>query len=177
METHNKLSYSDEKDRSYGISGMAITLVALDGENYLSGVNIDGEPGEYIVMSRDFSFKGNPRMSAKIVWEQTLKDLRLSASMALGNVACRRYVLSGRAMSSSDIGELRKALRQDASEHCGLDSDESDRLFDSCLNYVDRIFRTSGVARVASGFADTLVERRSLTGAEAIEILASFGLR
>ncbi len=84
------LRYTDERDKSYGIAGMAITLVACDGEHLLAEIHLDAEPGECMVMTHDFGFKGNPRMSAKIVWEQTLKDLRITTSMALGNLACRR---------------------------------------------------------------------------------------
>lgn len=177
MESHNKLSYADDRDKTYGVAGMAITIVALDAEDYLDGINLDGDPGEHILMSHDFASKGNPRMSAKIVWEQTLKDLRLWTSMALGNVVCRRYVLAHRGLTTSDQTELRSALRRDAEEHCGLDSDESDRLFDSCLGYVDRIFRHQGVLPIADSFARTLAERRTLTASEAIDILASLGLR
>ena len=43
MNSHNRLSYNDERDKTYGITGMAITLVVLDGENYLSHINLDAE--------------------------------------------------------------------------------------------------------------------------------------
>ena len=177
MENHNKLAYADEKDKTYGITGMAITLVALDGEEYLAAIDLDAEAGEHLRMSHDFGFKGNPRMSAKIGWEQTLRDLRLTTSMAIGNVACRRYVLAHRGISAADTTELRNAMRQDATDHCGLDADEADRLFESCMSYVDRIFRHAGIAGVADGFAERLARQRALSGSEAIEILASLGLR
>lgn len=174
---HSHLSYRNERDKTYGVTGMAITLVALDGEQYLSYINLDAEPSECLEMSHDFAFRGNPRMSAKIVWEQTLKDLRLSTSLALGNLACRRYVLDHDSISRIEAASLRDAMRGDAGEHCGLDSDEADRLFDSCLSYVDRIFSHSGIHNVAHSFASTLTERRSLSANEAIELLASLGLR
>lgn len=177
MENHNKLAYADEKDKTYGITGMAITLVALDGEDYLAAIDLDADAGEHLRMSPDFGFKGNPRMSAKIVWEQTLRDLRLTTSMAIGNVACRRYVMAHRGISSADTAELRNAMRQDATDHCGLDTDEADRLFESCMGYVDSIFRHAGIAGVANGFAERLTRQRAFSGAEAIEILASLGLR
>lgn len=177
MNSHNSLSYSDERDKSYGIAGMAITLVVLDGENYLSRVDLDADAGSCIEMSHEFGFKGNPRMSAKIIWEQTLRDLRLTASMALGNVACRRYVLGHRALSAADTRSLRDALCQDASEHCGLENDETERLFDSCLAYVDRIFRTRGVSEIADAFAKELSSRRNMSGSEVSEILSQLGLQ
>ena len=32
---HTSLRYTDERDKTYGLAGMAITLVAIDGEKYL----------------------------------------------------------------------------------------------------------------------------------------------
>ncbi len=171
------LRYTDERDKSYGIAGMAITLVACDGEHLLAEIHLDAEPGECMVMTHDFGFKGNPRMSAKIVWEQTLKDLRITTSMALGNLACRRYILAGKGLSQEETDGLRDAVRTEAHEHCSLEDDEADRLFDSCYRYVDRIFRHSGIRSVADGFADHLTRRRTLSAVEAIELLAQLGLR
>lgn len=173
---HSNLRYTDERDKIYGLAGMAITLVALDGEKYLCEISLDAPAGESIVMSHDYGFKGNPRMSARIVWKQTLADLRMTASMTLGNIVCRRYVLGHRGVADDDINPVREAVRADASDHCGLDNDESDRLFDGCLSYVQRVFRHPGVQEVAHSFADHIGRRRTLSGAEAIEILSSLGL-
>lgn len=171
------LRYTDERDKSYGIAGMAITLVAIDGEKYLAEIRLDAEPGDCMVMTHDFGFKGNPRMSAKIVWNQTLNELRTGASMTLGNLACRRYVLGGTGMSHADTESIRAAVRKEALEHCELEADEADALFDSCMSYVDRIFRHSGVHRVAHSFVEQLMSRRTMSAAEAIELLAQLGMR
>lgn len=175
--TNNPLRYADDRDKVYGLAGMTITLVALDGEHYLSSIDIDARPGEELGMSRDFSFKGNPRMSAKIVWEQTLRDLRLAASMTLGNIVCRRCVLAHSRLTPADTDGVRMALRYDADEHCGLDADEADRLFDSCRRYVERVFSHPGLSDVAHNFAGHLARRRNLSGAEALEILSALGLK
>lgn len=172
-----KLRYSDERDKTYGITGMTITLVALDGEDYLSEIHLDSEPGESMVMSHDFGLRGNPRMSAKIVWEQTLKELRMTTSMALGNLACRRYVLAHTGMTPAETAGIRDAVVEEGREFCALDEDECRNLFDSCFNYVDRIFRQAAIAGVADSFAGELSKRRSMTASEAIELLAHLGLR
>ena len=114
----SSLRYSDERDKTYGIAGMAITIVALDGEKYLSGISLDAEPGEHIAMSYDYGMRGNPRISAKIIWEQAVNDLRLSTSMVLGNIACRRYVLGHRPLGSADTEAIRLAVRSEAGTHC-----------------------------------------------------------
>lgn len=171
------LRYADERDKTYGIAGMAISLVACDGEQLLAEIRLDAEPGECMVMANGFGLKGNPRMSAKIVWEQSIKELRATTSMVLGNIACRRYVLAHKAMTPSDTDCIRQAVRDEASEHCALDADEADALFGNCLSYVDRVFRHSGVQQVARTFADRLASQRTMSADEAIELLAQLGMR
>ncbi|MCM1067587.1 MAG: hypothetical protein NC418_08465 [Muribaculaceae bacterium] len=171
------LRYTDERDKTYGIAGMTITLVACDGMEFLSEIRLDAEPGESMVMTHDYGFKGNPRMSAKIVWSQTLRQLRTTAYMALGNIACRRYVLSHRTLADSDTAPIREALRGEASDHCSLEADEADRLFDSCMAQVDRIFRHATVHEAAHSFANQLASRRTISADEAVEILARLGIR
>lgn len=174
---NNPLGYADERDKAYGVASMTVTLVALDGEEHLGGIDIDASAGDEIYMVQTFGMKGNPRMSAKILWEQSVKELRLSASMALGNLVGRRYVLAHRGLTRDDTEALRRVVRTEASEHCSLDFDEADRLFDHCLSYVDRLFRHSGVQVVTHGFAKHVIDRRQLSAAEAFELLSSLGLR
>ena len=54
-----KLRYSDERDKTYGITGMTITLVALDGEEYLSEIHLDSEPGETSVINKSGNCKNS----------------------------------------------------------------------------------------------------------------------
>lgn len=171
------LSYADARDKSYGIAGMTITLVACDAEQYLAEIRLDAEPGECMVMTHDYGFKGNPRMSAKIVWSQTLNDLRTGTSMALGNIACRRYILSRQPLTAADTAGIREAVRTEGLEHCCLDADEADALFDHCLSYVDRIFRYNGIDNVVHRFVEHLDKHRVLSVDEAVEYLAQLGLR
>ena len=54
MNSH--LRYTDEKDKSYGLTGMAISMVVLDGEEYLNGLSIDAPTGEGIELSQEWSY-------------------------------------------------------------------------------------------------------------------------
>lgn len=171
------LRYKDERDKSYGIAGMAITLVACNGEDKLSEINIDAEPGECMVMNHEFGFKGSPAMSARFVWEETLKDLRLTTLMALGNISCRRRILEHSRLSSKLTEKIHKAVIDEAREHCNLEKDEAERLFDSCMQYVDRIFSHAIIPSIATNFANEIAERRSMTVTEATELLGRLGLR
>lgn len=173
----NTLGYSNENDKAYGIAGMTVTLVALDGEEYLAGISLDAPAGETMLMSTAYGLKGNPRMSAKILWDQAVRELRLTTSMALGNLVCRRYLVDGTRVKRAETDVLRSAVRTEALDHCELDSDEADNLFDNCLSYVDRLFRHAGVQQVTHSFADHVLERRTMTASEAFELLAQLGMR
>lgn len=170
------LHYSNDRDKSYGIAGMAVTLVAMDGAAYLSRIDLDADGPDAVVLDAAYAMSGNPRMSAKVVWQRTLADLRLYMSMILGNVVCRRYLLDHRRPSHDELDALRQALRADAGEHLGLDDDESDRLFDSCHNYAIKLYSHDGICRVARSFADTLAQRRQMPACDVAEVLSSLGL-
>ena len=173
----NILSYTDETDKALGITGSIITLVAADGEQYLSALDLDAEPAEAITLIPSMGLKANPRMSAKIIWSQTVKELRVSALMAIGNVACRVYVGGSRPLNSGEISLLRDIISEEAAEHCELEDDEAEILFDNNLSFVERLFNHSGIHNVARSFSSTLAKRRQLSAAEAIELLANLGLR
>lgn len=174
---HSILSYTDEADKAYGLTGSAITLVAADGENYLSGLDLDADPAEAISLVPGFGVKANPRMSAKIIWNQGVKELKVFSLMAIGNVACRVYVGHQRPLDSKEEELLHTVITDEACNHCQLDSDEAETLFRTNLEFVERLFNHMGVHNVARSFSSTLAKRRQLSGAEAIEILASLGLR
>lgn len=174
----NTISYTSERDRAYGITGMAVTVVALENGAILDSIDLDAaEASECLRLAPHFEMRINPRMSAKVLWEQTLSDLSLSVSMALGNLYCRRYVLDRRAPSATETETIRQALGLDAGSHLELDADEIDALFAKCSAYAQRLFRHSGVVELSHSFASRLLDRRRFTGTEAVELLAQLGLR
>lgn len=175
---NSSLQFRNERDKIYGLTGMAITLVACDGEKYLVHIDVDAPTAsECMQLSPEFGIKGNPRMSARIVWNQAVSDLRLTASLAVGNIMCRRVLLDHRDVRADDLNAVQTALRSDAMAHCGLDNDEADAMLDSIYSYVRRLFAHSGIRQVAHSFASHLAERRLLSGTETVEILASLGLQ
>lgn len=171
------LSYTDETDKAYGLAGSTITLVAADGEHYLAALDLDADPAEAITLVSGFGVKANPRMSAKVVWTQAVKELRVFTLMAIGNVVCRAAQRSHRSLSAEEEALLRSVVTEEAANHCELDSDEAAELFDTNLMFVERLFNHASIGPVVRSFASTLSSRRRLSGAEAVEILASLGLR
>lgn len=174
----NSLKYSGEQDRCYGVAGMTIALVAFDGEELLEGVSVEGDTGEDVALNYDFFFKGNPRMSAKFVWGRTVEHLQLSAAMMFGNLLCRRYVLGHQSsLDRETIDFLRTIVREEGRKICSLDDDESDSIFSRSFRDAERLFTHSAVHPMAHQFASIFAERRSLSAAEAIDILHRLGNR
>ena len=173
----SSLRYSDERDKTYGIAGMAITIVALDGEKYLSGISLDAEPGEHIAMSYDYGMRGNPRISAK---NNMGTGCQRPATVHINGTRqhCLPPVRSRhRPLGSADTEAIRLAVRSEAGTHCELDNDEADRLFDGCLSYVLRIFRHPGIQEVAHSFCGRSHSDVRCRAAEVTELLSSLGLR
>ena len=169
------IKYTSAADTSLGLTGMALTIVALDGENYFSEVSLERGPGMGFGFSHDFYFRPNPRLSAKINWTELLRQLRLSSSLTLGNVMCRSYVGNRRRLDRETVEQLRQLIRDLADEECQLEADEADNLFESSYSYLDRLFSSPRVHEVARAFSSELTRRRTMTAPDALDLLRQLG--
>ena len=169
----NTLIYIDETDRSYGLSGMAVTLAALNSEEKILEINIDRSP-DPIDFVPDFYFFGNPRFSAKHVWDELAQNFQLSLAMALGNLLSRRQVGADAALTDLEIQTLREIAEDEGAEICGLEADEFEEIWDKDLRYVQRIFSIPSVRRLTRALAEELRQRRSLSRHEFLELLARY---
>lgn len=169
METSDILKYSDELDKSLGIAGMSIALLACDGHDCIASVSLnDSEP--FLEFSPDAFFVANPRYSAKLAWSQLLRQLQLFSGMLIGNVMCRYYT-AHRAMQSDLIDNLHNIIVEHAIELCDLDNDEIESLFNKDILYFRRLFSHPSVAEVARDFASTLRAQRRMTSGDVYESL------
>lgn len=171
-----EFKYKDERDKSFGIAGMAISVVALDGEDYIDSISIDTPDGHSFTFSNDFFFINNPRFSAKIAWNEMLKQFQLTSAMLLTNLICRSYVQHRRKLSHETIESLREFVRSYGDEYFSLEKDEADNIFDKSLSYFDRIFSYSQVHEIASDFADTLIDQRQMSVREMASHLRSLSM-
>lgn len=169
----DSLKYSDENDRCYGATGMAIGLMVFDGEDMLASISIDGNPNEMVEMSPDFYFAGNPGVSAKTAWNQMLKNYNVGLGMIMANLLCRNLVKDRRQLPSEMHDFLHDLAREEGHESCSLDDDEIDRIFDKNLSYLNRVFTHRGVQSVAHDFASTLLSRRTLSRLDVLEQLSA----
>lgn len=165
------LSYSNDNDKCYGATGMAMAVVIFDGEDKLASVDIDTTPDRIVAMTDEFYFSGNPGMSAKGVWNVLLKNFNITMAMSLGNVMCRRMVLNGSSIDRETYNQLRQLMVEAGTENCSLEADETTRLFDRNFTYLQRVFNHQGVQEVAREFARVLTTRRRLSRLEVIEQL------
>ncbi len=166
------LKYADEKDRSYGLVGMAISLTVFDGEDMLSALCLDNAPGDGAEMAPEFHFSGNPTLSIGAAWRHTVKQFELMAAMLVGNAMCRAYVGRKIRITPAVRKSLREVVEQVGNDTCDLDNDEIDRLYDKVHDNLERVFMHNRVASVANNIADTLQRQRRLTSAEVADVLA-----
>lgn len=163
------LRYTDDTDKSLGMAGMAIALVACDCEHSLAEVDLDAD--NPMRLAEEFYFCGNPRQSARIAWNEFLRQFHVEMSMILGNVLCRRY-LSGHCPEPELLTAIHDFLRDEGKSNCQLEDDEIERLYTKDLNYHTRLFTHSGVQQVASDLATLLRMRRRMSAGDVLEQLA-----
>ncbi len=164
------LKYKDEVDKSYGIAGMAISLIACDCEQYMASVSIEnGE--EQVELSPELFFIRNPRFSAKITWTDLIKQFRIATAMLLGNALCRHYGATD-LLQEDSLTQLKDFLVSEGHELCELEDDEINEIFDNSRRYYTRLFSHGGVQTIARDFATTLRVRRRLSSGEILDHLS-----
>lgn len=176
MEKKQQLSYRNEDDKCYGITGMAMAVVIFDGEDVLAGINMDAEPENVIQFTGDFYFNGNPGYSAKNAWNQMLKNFNLAMALSIGNVLCRRLILDSARMDQEIADYLRNLMIDEGRDNCSLEEDETDSLFNKNYAYLNRVFSHHGVQSVAREFAEELRKRRQMTRLDVIEHLRALSM-
>lgn len=171
------IKYSDRKDKSFGLAGMAISLYIYDGEEYISSVCLDSSDDdnefyESIEFTPEYYFTGNPRLSAKSVWNHIVKQFEMTSAMVISNVMCRAKVNRGEDIDRDMRDLLLSVISREGSETCSLDRDEIEAIFVKNYNYLDRVFSHRGVMNVARNFAETLERQPSLSRNEVMILLS-----
>lgn len=173
MDSSDVLKYADETDKSFGLAGMAISLLAWDAEDWLDYIDLDAAPDEAVHMSAEFYLTLAPKVGAKALWEQALKRFQLTAAMIVANTACREMVHLGHsAITPATDSALRKALEDEGSSLCSLEDDEVSQIYGKSQAYCVRLFRHPAVSQLASQLADALRQARRMQSAEIWTLLA-----
>lgn len=166
-------AYTDEEDKCYGITGMVLTLNVFDSEDKIHEISLDAEDGETISFTPDFFFSSNPRFSAKIAWNEALKQYQILTGMVIGNILSRYVVKNHKSLTASVIDDIKDLVSEEGREICQLDDDEIDTVFRKTLNYLSNIYSNRQVHLFTTHFADVIRARRSLTGNDVRDELSS----
>lgn len=166
------LKYQNEQDRCYGLTGMAVSVVVSDRMEYIASIDLDAEVDSMIEFTPQFFFAGNPRLSARLAWNQLLDQYRLAINILSGNALARCYVHRHEELSSELLKELYNYVLDEGKETCSLDEDEVDSIFKREFSYMQRVFRHPGVQQIVNDFADNLKTQRHMSMREVLEHLA-----
>lgn len=166
---NGKLKYTDDVDKSLGLAGMAITLVACDSEELIASVSMEDDE-EPLEMAGEFFFGGNPRFSAKIAWNEILRQYQITMSLLLGNVLCRN-LCTGRDIDNDVLQSIHEIILSEGMDNCSLEEDEIDALYNKNYRYYHNLFSHPSVGLVARDFATTLRMQRRMSAGEIIENL------
>ena len=166
-----KITYQDECDRSYGLTGMAISLAVFNNGEKIMDIDIDRSP-EPIGLAHDFFFSGNPRCSAKMVWDEMAENFHLALAMAIGNLLSRKLVHNLDVFNEDDERELKAIAINEGAESCGLERDEVNLIWEKDLNYLRKVFQHPSIQRVVQDMASEIQKRRIISRQEINEILS-----
>lgn len=161
---NSKFIYADEEDKCYGLAGMAIALNVWDKHTMIRHVSLDLD--EPIAFTPDFFFTANPRFSAKLAWNEMLKEYQLLTGIVLGNVICRKVVRKRERLTNDFMREVYALVENEGREHCQLEPDEITIIFKKTSGYISDLFTDARVASLARQFASDLMERRTMSGNE-----------
>lgn len=165
------IKYIDDNDRSYGLTGMAISMVVLDNGEKLVDINIDRSP-EPLGLSHDFFFSGHQHFSARRVWSEIAENFHLAIAMAMGNLLSRKMILKRDIFDETDERDLYNLAVREGADICGLDSDEVEKIWNKDYNYLRRVFAHPTIQKVAKELADEICRRRFISRQEINDILS-----
>ncbi len=165
------MEYRSEIDKCYSLAGIALGLMVFDAKDLLSLVDIDSE--QIAIFTPQFYFEGNPRISAKDSWQARYANFQIKMGLAIASTMSRKMIL--------DHGEVDKKLRRrlldamliEGNACCQLDEDEVEPLFDREFAHLVNFFSRGNVRKVAAQIAQTIQQRRTISGGEICDMLAN----
>ena len=156
------LKYKDEKDRAYGLGGMAVCMVMMDNENFIDSVDLDAPADNGLVFSPDFFYARNPNVSAKVVWRQKSTQFETIAGMLISNLLSRALVREKTEISRELSDLLLSHLKEEGSESCSLEEDEVKDIYYKTYNFFHRVFSHQQVGMIMDEFVDVIMKNRRM---------------
>jgi len=160
----NKFAYTDEVDKSFGLAGMVISLTAWEKQMLISNITLDDDEGKSsISFGPELFFSNNPRMSARIAWNELVTQYQMFIGMVVGNILCRKAVSKHEKFTKQLSSEIYSLIEAEGRDICALEKDEIDMIFNKTYNYLSDFFSDNRMVAAADRFASDLRLRRSMT--------------
>lgn len=166
------LKYQDQRDRAYGLSGMAVAMIVWDNDQYISALDLDAEADFGLELSADFFTVSNSSLSAKAVWNDRVAKFQLGLGLLVANVLSRAIVRGNEEISPQIRQTLVKRLQDEGRFTCGLTDGEVEALFSKAYTYFHSVFAHAAVNSLVAALAHELEERRRLDRSRVLELLA-----
>ncbi len=168
------LKYADERDRAYGLGGMAACLVFLENEDFIDSVNLDAPADCGLVLSPEFYYAPNQHLSAKSVWKDSLNHFEVVTGLLLSNVMSRALVRQREELSRELADLLLSRLKDEGRELCALDDDEVREIFHKTYSFFHRVFTHADVARIMDGMVEKFMQERVLYKDSILHLFRAF---
>ncbi|MDD2961203.1 MAG: hypothetical protein PHR45_03855 [Muribaculaceae bacterium] len=166
------MKYSDEKDKCYGVVGMAIGLNVWDAEDLFSSITIDADGYDCIDFTHEYYFTGTPTISPKASWQHQLKIYKIMMGITISNVMCRCMVGDGKQLNRGDKEELLSIFIEQGDEEYSLSKEECVAIFDKSYNYLLKLYSHYQVKSMVKEFVDKLAQKRKMSSCEVQEAIA-----
>lgn len=174
-ESVNPLQYRNDRDRSYALAGMAISLAGNEAMDQIVRMSMD-EKGPMIVFANEFYWGTSQSASAKAQWQRMLRGFRITTSLAVCNVLARCMVCERGADPTDMLEYLYRGVLEEGHEMCALEDDEVQEMYSALLNRSHRIFGNPRLHPVIDALAADIERRRTLSGREVAETLHALRL-
>lgn len=166
---NNAFAYANEEEKCYGLAGVAISLNVWDRHEIIRQITLDGP--EAISFVPEFAVCANPRMSAKTVWNELVRQYQLLMGMAISDVMSRSVILKHKAVDRAMRKQIYELLEEDGHEICSLEDDETEAIFEKMFDYLSSVYVNAQVGGAVRRFVNILQQRRTMSGTEVEEEL------
>lgn len=170
------LRYRDERDRAYGLAGMALGLIINDGEQFLDAIDLDAPGGDMLLLSPAYYFPLTPSTAPRAILDTLTGRYTATVGTVIGGILSRCYVNDGEEITPDCLRLLHNAILDEGRASCQLEEEEINAIFNKQFNYMRRVFRSPSVNNVVSDLATTLRRQRRLPLRDLLDLLAPLGV-
>ena len=156
------IKYSNEKDKCYGVVGMAVGMTIWNAEEMFIEVSLDESGFDCLSFTRDFLFIGDPAISPTVSWQHRLNNFRIMMGITISNVLCRSMVLHKRQFDVEDKQQLIKAFVEMGDAEYSLSESECMGYFNKSFDYLVQVYNNRRMQQKVKEIAKVLSKERKM---------------